>query len=121
MPFVRRDGAGTIISVFHQPIADDLQEVHHNDPELTAFLETTAPQAEERRKMVESDLGMARVLEDLIDVLIEKGHLMFTDFPEAAQKKLMARRGLRKEFAYMESLFGEEEESFGEADPDGLF
>lgn len=121
MPFVRRDAAGSIISVFHQSIADDLVEISHDDPELTAFLETTSPQAEERRKMVESDLGMARVLEDLIDVLIEKGHLMFTDFPEMAQKKLMERRGLRKEFAYMESLFGDEEDDFGEADPDGLF
>lgn len=121
MPFVRKDNAGTIISVFHQKIADDLVEIAHDDPELTAYLEVTAPQAEERRKMIESDMQMARVMEDLIDVLIDKGVIMFTDFPEAAQQKLMARRGLRKEFAYMESLFGEEEDEYGDVDPDGLF
>lgn len=122
MPFVRRDPAGTIISVFHQKIADDLHEVPHDDPELTAFLEVTAPQAEERRKMIESDMQMARVMEDLIDVLIDKGTIMFTDFPEMAQQKLMARRGLRKEFAYMESLFGDDEDDFtADVDPDGLF
>lgn len=121
MPFVRRDNAGTIVSVFHQKIAEDLIELAHDDPNLTAFLETTAPQAEERRKMIESDMQMARVMEDLIDVLIDKGTIMFTDFPEAAQQKLMARRGLRKEFAYMESLFGDDDDEYGDVDPDGLF
>lgn len=30
---------------------------------------------------------------------------MFTDFPAGAQKKLLERRGLRKEFLYVEDLF----------------
>ena len=57
---------------------------------------------------VQSDLALSRVIEDLIDILIEKKLIVFTDFPEGAQKKLIERRGLRKEFSYVEGLFAED-------------
>jgi hypothetical protein len=40
----------------------------------------------------QSDADIARVLEDLIDVLINRGAIQFTDLPEAAQNKLTKRR-----------------------------
>jgi hypothetical protein len=43
----------------------------------------------------QSDTAIARVLEDLIDVLIDKGVIQFTDLPQAAQIKLMTRRQTR--------------------------
>jgi hypothetical protein len=64
--------------------------------------------------MERSDLALARVMEDLIDVLIEKGVIMFTDFPEAAQKKLLERRGFRKEFSYVQNLFGDDQGGLGD-------
>jgi len=33
-----------------------------------------------------SDLSLARVFEDVIDILIERGVFMFQDLPEAAQQ-----------------------------------
>jgi len=42
------------------------------------------------------DEAFVRVLEDLIDTLIEKGVLRLTDLPQAAQEKLNARKGLRR-------------------------
>ena len=45
--------------------------------------------------LTQSDAAIARVLEDLIDVLINKGVIQFTDLPEAAQNKLMTRRQTR--------------------------
>ena len=53
-----------------------------------------SPDALER--LVESDQSTVRVLEDVIDLLIQKNVILFTELPEAAQAKLMARRGLRK-------------------------
>ena len=44
----------------------------------------------------ESDIQLARVLEDLISLLIERDLLRFTDFPAAAQKRLIARQNMRK-------------------------
>ena len=40
----------------------------------------------------DSDAGLARVTEDLIDILITRGVIQFTDFPPAAQAKLLDRR-----------------------------
>jgi len=42
------------------------------------------------------DVAFIRVLEDLIDTLIEKGVLRLTDLPEEAQRKLSERKGLRR-------------------------
>ena len=47
---------------------------------------------------------------DLIDLLIEKNVFRFHDLPEMAQQKLIQRRGLRREFAYVETLFGDDED-----------
>ena len=54
------------------------------------------PQGDAREKLVESDQALIRVVEDLIDTLIGKGVLHFTDLPEAAQSKLLDRRNLRR-------------------------
>jgi hypothetical protein len=43
----------------------------------------------------QTDTGLARVLEDLIDVLITRGVIQFTDLPDAAQSKLLERRETR--------------------------
>lgn len=43
----------------------------------------------------QSDTAIARVLEDLVDVLISRGVIQFTDLPQAAQDKLMSRQETR--------------------------
>ena len=48
-----------------------------------------------QRELAESDSGLARVTEDLIDILILRGLIQFTDFPPAAQAKLLSRRQTR--------------------------
>lgn len=47
-------------------------------------------------RLAESDQALVRVVEDLIDTLISKGLLHFTDLPDAAQAKLLERRVLRR-------------------------
>lgn len=106
MPFIVRDSEGHIAGVYNQPVEGG-EEVAADDPELALFVQATAPQGEQ---WVHSDLGLARVMEDLVDILIEKNVINFTDFPHGAQKKLLERRGLRKEFAYVASLFGSPDE-----------
>ncbi|WP_240476488.1 hypothetical protein [Marinobacterium rhizophilum] len=39
-----------------------------------------------------SDVGTVRIIEDMIDILIDKNLIMFTDFPLASQKKLLSRK-----------------------------
>lgn len=110
MPFVKRDEYGNIVAVYSAAEMPGLEEVNGSDPQLIDFLYDGDPEAAAKKDMIESDLGLARVMEDLIDLLIEKGTFRFTDLPEPAQRKLLARRGLRKEFAYVETLFGGDED-----------
>jgi hypothetical protein len=43
----------------------------------------------------ENDIALIRVIEDLIDTLIDRGLIRFTDLPIAAQTKLTQRRSWR--------------------------
>ena len=43
----------------------------------------------------DSDLEFIRVLEDLLDVLMDKRVFLFTELPEEAQAKLLNRQALR--------------------------
>jgi hypothetical protein len=43
----------------------------------------------------QTDTSLVRVLEDLIDVLITRGVIQFTDLPEPAPAKLLERRETR--------------------------
>lgn len=51
--------------------------------------------SQERQSLQQSDARLARVTEDLIDILIHRGVIQFTDFPRAAQAKLLERRQTR--------------------------
>jgi hypothetical protein len=49
-----------------------------------------------QQALAASDAGLARVTEDLIDILIQRGLIQITDFAPAAQAKLLARRRQRE-------------------------
>lgn len=52
----------------------------------------------------DQDLGVARISEDLIALLIDKGLISFNDFPEVARKKLIDRWAMRDEVGYVAEL-----------------
>jgi hypothetical protein len=56
-----------------------------------------------------ADADFVRVLEDLIDTLMVKNVIRHTDLPEAAQRKLMLRKGLRNRMQNALNLFGGDE------------
>lgn len=130
MPYIRRDADGNISGLVETPDGEDVEQASISDPEVMAFLfgderargipegcNLHAPQClevifglqEQRKLFFESDLAMARVVEDLIDLLISKGVLRFTDLPEAAQKKLLARNEARTDLANHSPLVGGED------------
>ncbi|MCR4376983.1 MAG: hypothetical protein NUV50_02695 [Rhodospirillales bacterium] len=111
MPYVMRNAEGRIVAVLSEEVPGS-EMVGSNDPGLQTFLHTDSPEQRAQRELMESDLGLIRVIEDLINVLIERGAIMFTDFPEPVQRKLLARSGMRKEFSYMDDLFNDENNTF---------
>ncbi|MCW9034985.1 MAG: hypothetical protein OQJ97_12260 [Rhodospirillales bacterium] len=108
MPFVTRNEAGKIVAVYDVLTEGALEEVPSEDKELRAFLGI------EDAEWMQADMELARVTEDLIDILIEKGIIMFTDLPDAAQHKLLKRQGLRSRLDYVSQLFtiGDDEDGF---------
>jgi hypothetical protein len=94
-----RDGGGRIDALTRQALTTReavngaWEPVATDDPEVVDFLRDTAPS--EADGLSQSDTAMARVLEDLIDTLIERGLIQFTDLPAAAQAKLLDRRQKR--------------------------
>lgn len=56
-----------------------------------------------------SDDEMIRVIDDLVDLLIAKQVLTFTELPLQAQNKLLARKQLRENVNVLRNLIGEEE------------
>ncbi len=120
MPFIKRNADGKIETILHHPVDGATEKADIRKPELIKFLLNAQLEDVANRDFIESDLALSRVLEDLIDVLIENGTFQFSSLPEAAQKKLVARRGLRKEFSYVEDLFSpEEDEIVPDEDSDG--
>jgi hypothetical protein len=67
--------------------------VEDNSKEYLEFLENSLAKITPFR---ESDIQLARVLEDLISLLIKRNIILFTDFPAAAQKRLNDREGMRR-------------------------
>ncbi|CCQ72736.1 hypothetical protein [Magnetospira sp. QH-2] len=107
MPFARRNADGHIEAMYDAPQVGAEEEVSGDSPEVVEFL-----LGQGQADWISSDLALARVLEDLIDVLLERHVITFSDLPPAAQQKLITRRGLRKELDYVASLFpsGDEDE-----------
>jgi hypothetical protein len=65
-----------------------------------------------RMQLVQSDQGMARLVEDLIDILIAKHVIQFTDLPPAAGAKYLERQGKREKLGAIKNLIAEEKDIF---------
>ena len=103
MPYVRRDSSGNLIAISLED-SDGYEYVSADLPELIEFEARLMPL---RSRLKESDKDLVRVLDDLINVLIDKNMIRFTDLPPAAQQKLIERRGLRETKSHL-SLLGDD-------------
>ena len=108
MPFIKRDENRQIIAIFHDKQDDANEELSVNDKEIIEFLESGDYKEYTNHLMNQSDSDFIRVLEDLIDVLLDKHVLLLTDLPEAAQQKLLKRKKIRKK--HIQSILSEEDD-----------
>lgn len=115
MPFVKRDAAGRVTSLHREQDSQDLQYLPLDHPDVVGFLEPIGERRSQGRgELLKSDLEMIRVYEDLTDILISKRLVVLTDFPPAAQEKLMRRKRLRSSLSPItEILAGGAEEEQG--------
>ncbi|MDD2874491.1 MAG: hypothetical protein PHG21_12770 [Azoarcus sp.] len=105
--FVRRDETGRIVAASLVADGTISELVEDGDPELLAFGRGEADDA----TLTASDLRLVRVLEDIVDLLIERDVIRFTDLPEQAQEKLMERKSLRASMRSGLNLLGSADDS----------
>lgn len=105
MPYVKRDEQGRIITLNLEP-GEGMTELPANSPELLEFMHKMGL---EQSTLQQSDMRLVRVLEDLIDLLIERDVIRFTDLPLPAQEKLMERRSIRQSLNALNLLGGANE------------
>ena len=105
MPYIKRDEQGRISAVNLKP-GEGMEELAPYSPELLEFMRQIGL---EQSTLQESDMRLVRVLEDLIDLLIDRDVIRFTDLPLPAQEKLMERRSLRQTLGALNLLGGTDE------------
>jgi len=112
MPYVSRNSAGAIIEIHDAPPAGDSQWLESTDPEIVNFLQRMRMSEQVNRTLSSTDYEMVRVIEDLVDLLIEKKIFIFTELPQAVQEKLGARKQLRKDMRSLNNLINEDDDIF---------
>ncbi|RAH38156.1 tryptophan synthase subunit beta like protein [Halomonas sp. SL1] len=92
--YVKRDGEGEILLVSRELTPQCDEYLAADSRELLDFMF----EQESRNDLAHfqaSDLAFVRVLEDVIELLMDKGVIRFTELPEAAQQKVMERQSMR--------------------------
>lgn len=108
MPYVERDQAGKVraLTLTADAAGEFLPPEH---PEVLQFLGGEQGDGS-NMEMLLSDLKLIRVIEDVIDLLIAKGVIIFSDLPPPVQQKILQKRGKREKlFGGGADLLGSEE------------
>ncbi|WP_036300095.1 hypothetical protein [Methylotenera sp. L2L1] len=109
MAYVLKNSLGQIIATSAtERLNDDWVQVDATDKAYISFLENSLAEGDAFR---ESDIHLARVLEDLISLLVERNTIRFTDLPEQAQRRLNQRQSMRNK-SQLSGILDESSELF---------
>ncbi len=87
MPYVQRDSTGQVVALFAAAGPGHDEELPAGHPDAAALAGSG--------EFARLDADLIRVIEDVVDVLIDRGLLRLTDLPADAQRKLLTRKGAR--------------------------
>jgi hypothetical protein len=105
MPFVKRDEHGVVVAVSRESAAGCTEELATDDPAISEFLMEISNASS---SLDASDQHFIRVLEDVVDLLIAKGLVLFTELPADAQQKIMRRQKMRSEVSSLQGLISKD-------------
>ncbi|PTT66611.1 tryptophan synthase subunit beta [Pseudomonas sp. HMWF007] len=108
MFYVQRDAQGQLIRVEAAAYAEATETLPADPHEIQAWYANEAVE-NSLKQLKQSDFEMIRVLDDLIQVLTQKGVIRVTDLPPAAQAKLMDRTQAREALGGLSQLIDEDE------------
>ena len=98
MFYVSRDKSGKVNGIFHKESAKAKEALPENHPDIALFFGGMHSEKLIRHSFMDltkSDLEFIRVIEDLVDLLIAKNILTFTELPEKVREKILSRKDAR--------------------------
>ena len=95
MPYIERNSGDEIIAIHRETNSSSTEQLPSNHPDVVSFLAMGGDANTPILELTESDKDIARVTEDLIQLLIAKNLINFTELPEPVQHKLLTREKLR--------------------------
>jgi hypothetical protein len=109
MPYVKRNEQGKVVQLLDISSNEHSEWLEVSDEEVVDFLHQS-PKADDLLKVLSgSDGSMVRVVEDVVDLLLQKQIFNFTELPEAVQSKLNERKKLRHEVNALSNLIAEDD------------
>lgn len=96
MLYVERDNDGNIIALHDKPSTASDEQKSIMDEEILKFINNNVDTDPWMELLSLSDAGTIRILEDLIDLLIRKNIILFTELPDEAQAKINERKQMRQ-------------------------
>lgn len=115
MPYVKRDVTGLITAIYKEPTEGASELLPSDHPDLQNFFGGIVPQTghdQTTAHLSETDASFIRVIEDVIDVLIDKNVIMFTDLPPVVREKIMQRKSTRERLFGQSNLIDQEDKLF---------
>lgn len=110
MIYLKRDANQNIIDLSFHPKPGYEKEMLF-DPKIKQFLlENPESKTLIQNILQKLDQELVRSIEDLVDILIQKQLILFTDLPEAVQNKLLFKKSIRSTLQEEAGLLHEEEE-----------
>ena len=112
MYYIQRDSQGFLVRVADVPFDEMTGKLAKDSPEAILWRKNQEVVLNGLQQLRQSDLDMVRVLEDLIQVLTQKGVISITDFPSDAQLKLIRRAQARESLnGGLSKLINDEDEA----------
>lgn len=108
MFYVQRDASGHLQRVEVAPFEGMSETLTAEAHEIQAWFANQDVESS-LLQLKQSDLDMIRVLDDLVQVLMDKGLLRITDLPPAAQSKLLSRTQARVALGGLNRLIDDDE------------
>lgn len=95
MIYIERNAQGEICNLEFTPSANR-EEICLTSEELVNYIRNSDEREGLTRRVLDQlDLDMVRVIEDLIDIMIDRNLMRFTDLPGPVQNKLLFKRKIR--------------------------
>jgi hypothetical protein len=96
---IERNKDGSIAAIRRGEAKPGQEPLSLLDAEVMDFFKSSGELETLTQLLALSDMSMVRVLEDLVELLIEKKLILFTELPSQAQEKIRIRKKLRTEIA----------------------